>query len=79
MYNDADIEQWEMDQVGRAVAAAHRAGRCTHGSAVGYSVKRYYPEQEGLRPGQSRCRSGCKAVFDSDEAWHAAMNEAIGY
>ena len=73
---DADLEQYEMERVGAAIAAARRAGRCTHGSAVGYLAKPVYEEQRGLRKGQVRCFD-CKAVFDSDEEWHAAMEEAI--
>ncbi len=74
---DADMEQAEMVRRGNAVAAAERAGRCTHGSTVGYRKPAFYPEQEGLQPGQSRCTSGCKRVFSSAEDWYAAMDEAI--
>jgi hypothetical protein len=74
---DADIEMAEMAAIGAAINSAHRRGVCTHGSAVGYHVKLYYPEQHGLRPGQLRCRV-CKEIFADDEDWHAAIDEALG-
>ena len=74
---DADAEMASMTRVGNAMARAERAGRCTHGSAVGYRKPAVYPEQEGLTPGQSRCTGGCGQVFDSDDAWYAAMDAAI--
>jgi hypothetical protein len=77
--NDADIEMFEMEQVGRAIRAARRAGRCTHGYAFGYLPVPIYPQQIGLRPGQLACGDGCGTVFDSDDAWVAAMDAAIGY
>jgi hypothetical protein len=74
---DADMEMAEMAAVGNAIARARRAGRCAHQSSVGYLPKPVYPEQEGLKPGQSRCTEGCGRVFDSDEDWYAAMDAAI--
>ena len=74
---EADLEQAEMVRAGNAFAAAQRAGRCTHGSSVSYRSPVVYPEQEGLRPGQSRCTAGCKRVFESDEDWHAAIAAAV--
>jgi len=74
---DADIEQYEMERRGNAIAAAERAGRCTHGRTVGYRSPPCYPEQEGLQPGQSRCTSGCERVFGSGEEWLAAIDEAV--
>jgi hypothetical protein len=76
-FQDADIEQYEMEQAGRAIHAARKAGRCTHQSVVGYRNPAVYPEQEGLRPGQSKCTDGCGEVFDSDEDWHDAMDAAV--
>lgn len=75
---EADMEQAEMERFGNAIAAAERAGRCTHGSTVGYREPPVYPEQVGLKPGQSRCND-CKRVFESDDDWMAAINEAVGY
>jgi hypothetical protein len=77
---DADIEQYEMEAAGDAIARAERAGICTHGSAAGYHYPPIYPEQEGLQPGQLRCTKhtgGCQRVFASDEDWYAAMDEAV--
>lgn len=74
---DADLEQAAWEREGRAVRAAQRAGRCTHGSAVGYRKPAYYPEQEGLRPGEHRCTAGCGEVFASDADWHRAITRAV--
>lgn len=77
VYQDADIEQAEMERAGNAIHAARKAGRCTHQSAVGFSGTVYYPEQEGLKIGQLRCTEGCGTVFDSDEDWDDARDEAV--
>jgi hypothetical protein len=74
---DADMLQAEMVRHGNAIARARAAGRCTHGSAVGYRDPPVYPEQEGLRPGQSRCTEQCGRVFASDQEWHEAMEAAV--
>jgi N-methylhydantoinase A/oxoprolinase/acetone carboxylase beta subunit len=74
---EADMEQAEMTRVGNAFHAAQQDGICTHGSTVGYLADPVYPEQEGLRPGQSKCTAACGRVFESDEAWHAAVAEAV--
>lgn len=76
---DADLEMADMAAAGDAIAAARKAGRCAHQSAVGYAPKghRHYPEQEGLKRGQVRCTDGCGRVFASDEDWYAAMDEAV--
>jgi hypothetical protein len=74
---DADIQMAEMAAVGNAIARARKAGRCAHQGAVSYRAEPCYPEQEGLRPGQSRCTDGCKAVFGSDDDWYAAMDAAL--
>jgi hypothetical protein len=74
---EADAEQAELEAAGVAIARARARGVCTHGSVVGYRNPPFYPEQEGLQPGQLRCTDGCGAVFDSDEAWSLAMDEAI--
>lgn len=79
IYQDADIEQAQWGEQGRAVDAAQAAGRCCHLSAVGVSASGeiFYPEQEGLVRGQLRCTEGCGATFESDEDWDAAKEEAI--
>lgn len=69
MYNDADIEQTANEYEGRQRDAHYDAGFCTHGSAIGYQAKPLTPEQEGLKPGEMRCASGCKTVYESTEAW----------
>lgn len=78
IYQDADIEKWEMEQVGNAIHKLEAAGICTHQSAVGVSASGeiFYPEQVGLKRGQLRCH-GCKEVFDSDEDWDYARHYAI--
>lgn len=74
---DADAEMARMEAYGNAMARAQRAGRCTHGSAQGYSGGPRSAQQEGLEPGQLRCAAGCGAVFASDDAWLAAMDKAV--
>lgn len=74
---EADLLQAELERGGRAMGRARRRGICSHGSVVGYVGTVIYPEQEGLKPGQSRCTAGCGRVFDSDEEWLAAMHEVI--
>jgi hypothetical protein len=74
---DADLEMAEMDAAGDAIAAARKTGRCLHMSAQGYLPG----EDRGIRPGQLRCTDGgrgCGAVFQGDEDWYAAMDEAVG-
>lgn len=73
----ADAEMAQMERYGRAVARAEAAGRCCHGSAVGYLAEPVYPEQAGLQPGQSRCTAGCGELFNSDEEWLAARDRAV--
>ena len=74
--NDADLEMLELEAVGDAIWKAERTGRCCHSSAVSYRSPAYYPEQEGLRPGQLRCRD-CHQVFLSDADWDEARVDAI--
>lgn len=74
---DADLEQAEMERAGAAIWAAKQRGICTHSGAVSYLDPPLYPEQVGLRPGQLRCTDGCNRLFDSEEDWFAAMEEAI--
>lgn len=77
---DADMQMAEMTAVGNAMHRAQKRGICTHGSVVGYRVPACYPEQAGLKPGQSRCTEGtggCDRVFESDEDWYAAMDAAL--
>lgn len=76
-FQDADVETWEMNQVGAAMLQAQKAGRCCHNSAVGYIPKPVFPEQEGLKPGQLRCTDGCGILFESDEDWINAMRYAL--
>lgn len=74
---DADLEMAAMARAGNAVRAARKAGRCAHQGAVGYLKPALYPEQEGLKRGQSRCTDGCGRVFGSDDEWYEAMEEAM--
>lgn len=74
---DADLEMAEMTRRADYLESLRQRGICTHQSAVGYVGKVIYPQQEGLRPGQSRCTEGtggCERVFNSDEEWVAAMD-----
>lgn len=77
LYTDADVATAEMNAWATKAYAAEKAGRCTHGSVAGYRVPAVYPEQVGLKPGQSRCMDGCGQVFESDEHWWAEVESAV--
>ena len=67
-FQDADIEQYEMEQIGNRIAALNRAGKCTHESRIGLSAtgEIFYPVQELLQPGQVACR-GCDRIATDEE------------
>ncbi|MGR6921258.1 hypothetical protein ACU635_44040 [[Actinomadura] parvosata] len=75
--HDADLEQAAMEREGDRLAALRAQGICTHSSGVMYRNPPVYPEQVGLRPGQSRCTEGtggCEFVANSDAEWFAAVD-----
>lgn len=72
VYQDADIEQMEMEEESNRLWALRAQGICIHGSAVGFSGEVHYPEQEGLKIGQLRCTDGCGTIFNDDEEWYEA-------
>lgn len=74
---DADLEQSQLQAAGDRIHAVRRSGRCAHQSSVAYRNPPVYDTQRGLRPGQSRCTDGCGRVFDSDQDWHDAMDDAL--
>lgn len=74
---NADAEQAAMERVGDLIWSKRKQGKCMHQSSVAYRSEPYYPEQLGLLPGQSRCTEGCLKVFDCDQDWYDAMDEAI--
>jgi hypothetical protein len=78
VYQDADLEQWEMEQTGAVIDAQRRRGICCHLSVMQYRNPPFYPEQEGLKPGQCICTDGCGKVFDTEDDWHDARHEAYG-
>lgn len=73
---DADAEMAAMNRFGDALHAAEKAGRCTHGTTVSYRKPAAYPEQEGLKPGQCRCKT-CLRVFGSDDEWLDEIDRAV--
>lgn len=75
IYQDADIETWELENEARHLDALRRSGVCTHDSTVGLGSdgKAHYPEAEGLKPGERRCTAGCGEVFASDEDYEDAL------
>lgn len=78
VYRDADIEQAQMVTEGNRLHRLRQSGMCLHSSAVSLpdSGEVFYPEQEGLQPGQVACTEhtgGCNAVFPSQDAWFQAM------
>jgi hypothetical protein len=78
IYQDADIEQAEMEAIGNRIHQLRKQGVCCHQSVVGYRNPPAYPEQEGLEPGQLRCTDGCGQVFLTTSHWNAAREEAYG-
>lgn len=78
---DADIEQAEFEEYGRRLSSLARRGICTHGSWVGVSAtgEIFYPEQEGLLPGQVRCTDMCRKVFESDDDLIADRTEMLNF
>lgn len=86
-FQDADFEMRELEYEGNAIARGRKAGRCQHTSVVGLPTTLdgplpgglYYPEQEGLKPGQHRCTEGCGRVFENTDEWVEAMHEARIY
>ncbi|ATM24508.1 hypothetical protein SMD44_p10009 (plasmid) [Streptomyces alboflavus] len=71
----ADLEQAEMEAQGDRLYAHEQAGFCTHQSAVGYLTVPFYPEQEGLRPGEYRCTGGCGSLFRNETEWVDASRD----
>lgn len=78
LYQDADLEQADLEREGRHIARLAAAGICTHGAWVGVSASGevFYPEQEGLQPGQVRC-SDCKRLFDTEDDLLDARKEVL--
>jgi hypothetical protein len=79
---DADILMAQYAEEARQLEAQRARGICQHSSAVGYAVnpatgKVYYPEQEGLLPGQQRCTEGCGRVFADDAEYFRAVEDAL--
>ncbi|MCF6467298.1 hypothetical protein FAF44_02575 [Nonomuraea sp. MG754425] len=77
LQRDADLEQTAMEREGNRLAALRAKGICTHSSGVMYRDPPVYPEQAGLRPGQTRCTEGtggCTFVANSDEEWNATQD-----
>lgn len=66
---EADILMAQYAEEARAGERARAAGLCTHNSWVGASRSGeiFYPEQEGLKPGEVVCTDGCGRKFASDE------------
>lgn len=78
LISDADLEMMEAEIIGHGIAARQKQGICCHLSAVGWVGEVIYPEQEGLLPGQVRCRDGCGMLFSSDEEWQEIVMATIG-
>lgn len=78
IYQDADIEMAMYAREARAMEAARARGVCQHQSSVGLpdSGKIFYPEQRLLKRGQVACTEGCGTIFDSEDEWVRAMQEA---
>lgn len=78
VYRDADLEQAQWTAEANRLHALRNQGVCTHSSSVSLpdSGEIFYPEQEGLKPGEVACTEhtgGCTAVFPSQDAWFEAM------
>jgi hypothetical protein len=80
-YQDADIEQAEMEALGNHIHRLEARGVCTHGAVVGHAInpdtgETYYYEQEYIEPGQKLCH-GCGSVFVDEQDWQDAREVAI--
>jgi hypothetical protein len=75
VYQDADIEQAEMEAYANRLHRLERSGVCTHQRTVGIGADgvAHYPEAEGLTGEQRRC-CGCGLVFASDSEWDSARD-----
>jgi hypothetical protein len=85
IFQDADIEQAELEAEGRRIAADRKRGICHHTSSIGGDHGRegpleggaYYPEQIGLARDHSVCTDICGQTLptwelygcDSREEW----------
>jgi hypothetical protein len=72
---DADLEMAEMTLYAARIGAARYAGRCPHQGAAGAGNPTH---GAGLTGDQLRCTDGCRRVFADDDAWQAAIEEALG-
>jgi len=75
IYQDADIEQAEMEREGRRLAALEKRGTCTHGRVIGIGEDgvAHYPEAVGLVHPQVKC-DRCGRVFADDDDWLQAID-----
>lgn len=70
-YSDADIEQNELERLGRASARARERGECTHGSRQGESG----PDRPGPDDMATCLDCGKRA---SEAELNAEMHDALG-
>ena len=70
-FQEADLLQDLYLREGAQLDRLRAAGWCTHQSGVGLPADGtiYYPEQQGLQPGETRCTDGCGTVFPPEVEW----------
>ncbi len=70
IYQDADIEQAQLEEAGNRIHDLNKRGVCTHEGWVGRSKtgESIYPEQDVLIGDEVRCTHGCGKLFASEEA-----------
>lgn len=69
---DADIEQAELEELGRRSSAARARGECPHGWRQGHTPE-YRPD---LQPGQVQCLDCGKVA--TDEVLDRERDDALG-
>lgn len=79
IFQDADIEMAEMTREANRLARLEAQGICTHQGVQGRGDGKgplpggfYREEQRDIPVGHLKCH-GCGELFESDEAWYAAM------
>lgn len=85
VYQDADIEQWEMEQTASQIAADRKRGICHHTSSIGGDHNRqgpleggaYYECQIGLPRDYSVCTDLCGETFPTWELYNLTREEWV--
>ncbi len=68
IYQDADIEQFELEAEGDHYWKLRAKGICTHSGRIGASSsgKIHYPIQKLLAVGEWYCTDGCRGIYQTE-------------